>query len=211
MGTPRNDTTPPAGPRALANRRRILEQASAELLRNPGATMEDIAVAAGIVRRTLYGHFPTREALLDGILDSAFEQVDRALDQVDLGAAPEVAAASITLGLWAVGNDFCLLLRLTDENLRPRVRERLAPVRDIVAGLTAAGQQHGVFADHLPPEVLARILPEVVIALLEAHTDGAWTAEDAAGAAARACLVAAGMTADAATAVVHAARQPVTT
>jgi len=44
--------------RADVNRRRILDVALAELLRDPDASMDQIARAAGVVRRTVYGHFP---------------------------------------------------------------------------------------------------------------------------------------------------------
>ncbi|WP_043657840.1 TetR/AcrR family transcriptional regulator [Nocardia thailandica] len=199
-------TTPPAGPRALANRRRILEQAGVELLRNPGASMEDIAAAAGIVRRTLYGHFPTREALVEGILDQAFVQIESALTEVDLTRPPAVASAATTIRLWAVGDEFCLLFRLMGDDIRPRVIERLAPVREVAEKLIEAGKRQGVFSDHLPTPILARVLPEMVIAMLQAHADGDWPDEHAAEAAARACLIAQGMPpADAADAAREAA------
>ncbi len=44
--------------RADANRRRILDVALAELLRDPDASMDQIARAAAVVRRTVYGPFP---------------------------------------------------------------------------------------------------------------------------------------------------------
>ncbi|MFD5760510.1 TetR family transcriptional regulator, partial [Streptomyces sp. NPDC127044] len=47
--------------RADANRRRILDVALAELLRDPDASMDQIARAAGVVRRTVYGHCRSRE------------------------------------------------------------------------------------------------------------------------------------------------------
>ncbi|MFD5177812.1 TetR/AcrR family transcriptional regulator [Nocardia sp. NPDC058379] len=186
-------STAALGPRALANRRRILAVAGDELLRNPAASMEDIAAAAGMVRRTLYGHFPTREALIDGMLDEAFEQVDRALDGIDTAHAPATVIAEMTVALWAVGDEFQLLLRLDEAGSRARMSDRLAPVRTRLVTLIAAGQADGTFADHLPPAAVARVLTALVLALLNAHSDGEWVDADAGRDAALACLIAAGV------------------
>jgi AcrR family transcriptional regulator len=51
---------PRRGGRAAANRRHILAVATRELARDPDASMDDVARAAGVVRRTVYGHFPSR-------------------------------------------------------------------------------------------------------------------------------------------------------
>ncbi|MGW4632045.1 TetR/AcrR family transcriptional regulator [Nocardia sp. NPDC004415] len=190
-------TTPPLtatlGPRALANRQRIVAVAGDELRRNPSASMEDIAAAAGMVRRTLYGHFPTREALIDGMLDEAFEQVGRALDHVDTGQPPAVVVADLAVTLWAVGDEFCLLLRLDEASSRARAADRLAPVRGLVVTLVEDGQADGTFADHLPPAAVARVLTALVLELLNARDNGEWDSADPARDAARACLIAAGV------------------
>lgn len=64
--------------RADTNRRRILDVALAELLRDPDASMDQIARAAGVVRRTVYGHFPSREALVAALVDDAVLAVEAA-------------------------------------------------------------------------------------------------------------------------------------
>ena len=47
----------------------ILDAALARLGRDPSASMTEIAKAAGVGRVTLYGHFPSREALVDTLFD----------------------------------------------------------------------------------------------------------------------------------------------
>ncbi|MFE3543898.1 TetR/AcrR family transcriptional regulator [Nocardia sp. NPDC059177] len=184
------------GPRALANRQRILAVAGEELLRDPAASMEDIATAAGMVRRTLYGHFPTREALIGGLLDQAFEEVDRALDAIDMRRAPARAVADMTIALWAVGDEFRLLLRLDETQSCVRTADRLGPVRRVVVTLIERGQADGSFHGDLPPVAVARVLTAMVLALLNARNDGEWVAADAAEVAGRTCLISVGVDRD---------------
>ncbi|MEU6190509.1 TetR/AcrR family transcriptional regulator [Nocardia sp. NPDC047038] len=186
------------GARAQANRKRILDVAAAELARNPAASMEEIASAAGVVRRTLYGHFPTREALIDGLLDLASDDIARTLRSLDPDEPVTVTSARCTIALWRVGDKYRLLFKLTETNLSARIEERLAPVHEHGAAMLRHGQQLGVYSDHLPAEALSRALAGLVLALLEARTDGTWTEADPDVAAARACLVALGVPPDAA-------------
>ncbi|MBO7936693.1 helix-turn-helix transcriptional regulator [Streptomyces sp. S9] len=45
---------------------------------DPDTTVEDIARAAGVARRTLYGHFATRDALLEALADDAVRTLRQA-------------------------------------------------------------------------------------------------------------------------------------
>lgn len=60
---------------ARSNRARILATARQELGRNPDVTLEELARAAGVVRRTLFGHFPGRAALLEALAEEASEAI----------------------------------------------------------------------------------------------------------------------------------------
>ncbi|WP_330252740.1 TetR/AcrR family transcriptional regulator [Nocardia sp. NBC_00565] len=183
----------PAGARAQANRRRILDVAAGELARNPAASMEEIATAAGVVRRTLYGHFPTRDALIDGILDLASEDIAHTLRTLETDEPVAVTSARCTIALWRVGDKYRLLFKMTDTNLGPRIEERLAPVHAHGSAILRQGQRLGIYSDHLPAEVLSRALSGLVLALLEARHDGIWTEPDPAVAAARLCLITSGV------------------
>ncbi|WP_433622025.1 TetR/AcrR family transcriptional regulator [Nocardia sp. CA-120079] len=183
------------GSRAQANRQRILDVAAGELARNPASSMEEIASAAGVVRRTLYGHFPTREALIDGILDLASEDIARTLRPLNPDEPVAVTSARCTIALWRVGDKYRLLLKLTETNLGARIAERLAPVHEHGTAMLRHGQQLGIYSDHLPAEVLSRALAGLVLALLEARNDESWTEPEPQPevAAARACLITLGV------------------
>ncbi|NEC71302.1 TetR family transcriptional regulator, partial [Streptomyces rochei] len=64
---------------ARSNRARILATARRELGRNPDTTLEELARAAGVVRRTLFGHFPGRAALLEALAEEASEALRGAM------------------------------------------------------------------------------------------------------------------------------------
>src|SRR5919108_4757623 len=79
---------------ARSNRARILATARRELGRNPDITLEELARASGVVRRTLFGHFPGRAALLEALADEASESVRSTVpEKLDPEDPPERALA----------------------------------------------------------------------------------------------------------------------
>jgi AcrR family transcriptional regulator len=188
--------------RAAANRRHILAVAARELARHPDASMDDIARAAGVVRRTVYGHFPSRDALIEGLLDEAAQEVTDALRRSE-AASPVEALVRATIAMWRIGDRYRLLIALARHSLPgARIRDRLQPARERIAGLLEEGRRSGRFADHLPAPVLAHGIESLLLGLLEAVNDGTWQSAEPARDAARACLIAAGVPAADATATV---------
>jgi len=71
-------STPARKPRAdaLRNRERILEVAKAAFTREgANASLEEVAKQAGIGPGTLYRHFPTRDALIEGVYRNEVEKL----------------------------------------------------------------------------------------------------------------------------------------
>ncbi|MCY7304339.1 MAG: TetR/AcrR family transcriptional regulator, partial [Thermoleophilia bacterium] len=64
----------------------ILDAALEALASDPDASMAEIARRAGVVRATIYAHFPTRDALLDAVMDHAIADVTAAV----AGAEPDL-------------------------------------------------------------------------------------------------------------------------
>ncbi|MEV6167961.1 TetR family transcriptional regulator [Streptomyces sp. NPDC051954] len=201
-----------------ANRARILATARRELGRNPDITLEELARAAGVVRRTLFGHFPGREALLEALAEEAAEALRRALPEgAELDGqkaeqeaekeaeqdSPEEALARLVYSLWPVGDRYRLLLSLTQRDLgAERVAEVLAPARERVTAILERGQRDGVFHAQLPAAVLSAGLEAMTVALLESVNTGAL--EDDGSRAATVTLIAAGVSEERAQAVVEA-------
>ncbi|MFJ7116480.1 TetR family transcriptional regulator [Streptomyces albogriseolus] len=160
---------------ARSNRARILATARQELGRNPDITLEELARASGVVRRTLFGHFPGRAALLDALAEEAAEALQAA---VALGAAAaepaDRALARFSLSLWPVGDRYRMLLALARRDLgMDRVAGILEPARVRVTAIVERGQRDGVFHSHLPAPVLSAGLEAMTVALLEEVNTGA--------------------------------------
>ncbi|WP_043510749.1 MULTISPECIES: TetR/AcrR family transcriptional regulator [unclassified Actinoplanes] len=191
---------------AEANRDRILRAAQELLSRQPTASMDDVAQAAGVVRRTVYSHFPTREALLDGLADKVSGHLLGALGGTDRsGLEPDVALADFALTVWAVGAEYRLLMTLAEADLSAaRLHELLAPIRAQGLELLVRGRAGGRFATHLPPELLTLALQGMTLSMIQAVNDGVW--HDDGVAASTAVLVAAGLPVQAAESAIAAAR-----
>ena len=190
--------------RADANRRRILDVALAELLRDPDASMDQIARAAGVVRRTVYGHFPSREALISTLVDEAVQALAAAHAAGREGVAdPAEAVARSVLAVWDIADRYRLLVALAQRTVTMQgIRERLAPVREESVRLLRQGLDQGTFSSPLPAPALAYVHEQILFALMEAVNDDLLAAREAGRSAAVTVLTAAGVPASLAGALV---------
>lgn len=206
MGTGRTAAEPqPQRSHARSNRVRLLAAAREELGRDPDASLDEIARAAGVVRRTLYGHFPNREALVDALAAEAEERLEEAfLAARRPGAEPAAALAGLILASWGVGDHYRMLISLARRRLgEERLRAILAPARAEAVAILERGQRDGSFGTHLPAPVLALATESVVLALLETPPSAEWN-DPTGQAAATAVLVTAGVSPAAARVYVEA-------
>lgn len=209
--------SPPAAPQrrhARSNRARLLAAARTELSRDPDVSLDEIARSAGVVRRTLYGHFPSREALIDALAAEAQECLEAAFTAARRpDADPPTALAGLILASWGIGDHYRMLISLARRRLgEDRLRAILAPARAEAVAILERGQRDGTFASHLPAPVLALATESVVLALLESQASapgGPGTWSDPRGeAAATAVLITAGVEPAAAAGYVRAALSP---
>jgi TetR/AcrR family transcriptional regulator of autoinduction and epiphytic fitness len=174
---------------ARSNRARILHVAQGVLADNPDATINDVAAAAGVVRRTVYAHFASREALIDGIALEAAERISAALTRVP--AADESAVTVFvrqTLALSRVGDQYRLLLAVARSDLgHNSIHDLLTPMRESAAAVIRRGQREGVFSSYLAAEVLILNIEAIALSILDATNAG--LIGDPAGAATTSSLV----------------------
>ncbi|SDU75703.1 regulatory protein, tetR family [Jiangella alkaliphila] len=72
--------------------RTILEAAERVLARDPGASLEQVAQAAGVARTTVHRRFATRQALVDAMSAAAVEQLAAAIEAGRPETAPPLVA-----------------------------------------------------------------------------------------------------------------------
>ncbi|GAA1137075.1 TetR/AcrR family transcriptional regulator [Streptomyces javensis] len=80
---------------ARKNRDHLLAVAGAVIAeQGVDASLRDIARKAGVGLATLLRHFPTREALLEALLHTSFEQLTARADALETSGSPEDALVS---------------------------------------------------------------------------------------------------------------------
>lgn len=132
----------------------ILDAATETLNANPGAGVEDIARVAGVSRQTVYAHFPSREALLDAVIERATAEVAAAFDTAGLDDLPPAAALVRLLDVgWQVTARYPLVWNLPEVGAE-RDASRHAPVLDRMRELIRRGQDAGELDATLPPSWL---------------------------------------------------------
>jgi TetR/AcrR family transcriptional repressor of mexJK operon len=101
MTTKAPDSSKPADRRGDAKRHAVLEGAKSVFLRHGfgGASMDDVAAAAGVSKMTVYRHFANKEALFAGLIGELCEQMfDGALTEGLDDLPPEEALRRFARG-----------------------------------------------------------------------------------------------------------------
>jgi AcrR family transcriptional regulator len=151
------DTTP-----ATTQRRRrsdadrsvaaILAAALDALAGDPDVSMAEIARRAGVVRATIYVHFPTRESLLDAVMERAVADVARAMtDAEPQRGEPKDALERVLRATWKELGRFHALLAINIGRLSvEELHRRHLPMTTLLVPLIERGQKTGVFRSDLP-------------------------------------------------------------
>jgi len=137
---------------AERNIQAIIDAALEALASDPDASMAAIARRAGVVRATIYMHFPTREALLDAVMEDAVAQVAEATRAAEpTQGEPEEALQRVLRATWSKLSDFQTLLAINTSRLSAKeLHRRHQPVMTQFVPLIERGQAKGVFRRDVP-------------------------------------------------------------
>ncbi|MEV5691784.1 TetR/AcrR family transcriptional regulator [Micromonospora globbae] len=148
---------------AQQNVAKILDAAVACLSRDAGASVSEIAKAAGVGRVTLYGHFPSREALVEAALTRALAEGEAVLEALDLTGDPHEALKTLITSSWLLVAQWTAVLEAAQEALPSgKVQELHAKPAQRVDALIRRGQAEGAFRTDLPAEWLTSVLHHVI-------------------------------------------------
>ncbi|WP_433892237.1 TetR/AcrR family transcriptional regulator [Streptomyces sp. CA-111067] len=149
-------------------RSRILDVALDVLGQNPDAGMGDVAAAAGVVRRTVYGHFPTRTDLVRTLTQRAVDEMAAVLAEAD---APQRAADAVWVDfiahVWPLARRYRVLLALRRGEYGDEIHAVLQPVDKTLADLVQRGQERGEFGRHLPAGILSQVAYAAVFSIAD--------------------------------------------
>lgn len=162
----KSDASAPKRRRADAERSitSIIDAGLEALASDPDVSMAEIARRAGVVRATIYMHFPTRESLLDAVMEHATGLVADAIRQAEPDrGAPAEALERVLVATWKQLSQFHSVLQININRLSAKeLRRRHLPVTTQIVPLLERGQAEGVFRDDVSAEWLVAVVRAIV-------------------------------------------------
>jgi AcrR family transcriptional regulator len=149
---------------------RILDVAIDVLGKTPDAGMGDVAAAAGVVRRTVYGYFPSRADLVLALTHRAVSELAAILSEgAAVDEAADVAWADFITRLWPLVHRYRVLVVLRRGEFGHDIHALLAPVDKALADLVERGQKSGAFGRHLPADILSQVAWSAVFTIADSE------------------------------------------
>src|SRR3954468_10702500 len=142
----------------------ILDAALEALASDPDSSMSEIARRAGVVRATIYVHFPTRTALLDAVMEHATGQVADAIREAEPDRGqPKEALERVILATWKQLSEFHSVLQINMNRLSAQeLRRRHLPMTTQFIPLLERGQDQGVFRSDVSATWLIAVVRAIV-------------------------------------------------
>src|SRR4051795_1751059 len=142
----------------------ITNAALEALASDPDVSMAEIARRAGVVRATIYMHFPTREALLDSVMEHATAQVAAATRQAEPERGePKEALERVLLATWRQLSQFHNILTININRLSTKeLHRRHLPMTSQLVPLAERGQATGVFRSDVSATWLIAVVRAIV-------------------------------------------------
>jgi AcrR family transcriptional regulator len=129
----------------------ILDAAMDALAADPEASMVEIASQAGVVRATIYMHFPTRDALIDAVTAKAIADATTVIEQAEPERGdPVEALRRVISAAWQTLSRYHALVTINTRRPYHEVREHHGPALAALQPLIERGQHAGAFRADVP-------------------------------------------------------------
>ena len=155
---------------AVENRAALLDAARVALNRDPEASLETIAAEAGLSRRAVYGHFPTRDDLLREVTAYGAARIASAVAGT---AHPDavIELALIAARLWnEVDSIQVMAVFAVRGSLKSNIADGLAPLRAMVLSGVERGQTAGTIRTDITADRLARLMEDSLLSVFDEST-----------------------------------------
>lgn len=173
----------PARPKradALRNIESIVDAATRLLALDPEVSVNDIAKEAGVGRITLYGHFASRDALVQEVTDRAIAHTEEALTDLALDGDPTEALGVLLEATWHLTHRYGALVVAASQSLSPEQMRRAHDRPALrVHGLLERGRQAGAFRSDMPIDWQISVIQALLHGASAAVHRGEIAAEDA--------------------------------
>ena len=151
----------------------LLGVATKVFIAKPGASLGDVAVAAGVSRTTLHSRFPTRQALLVALAMEAMDLIAAAYEQARLDDWPvDQALLRVVEVMIPLGPRVEFLLRERSLDSEAELVRRYEELDQPLVRLVQRGQQEGTLRRDLPAWWVVSSLSAAVYGAWDAIADG---------------------------------------
>jgi AcrR family transcriptional regulator len=155
---------------ATENREALLAAARRELSADPAASLDTIAAAAGLSRRSVYGHFPSRDALVAELLERGAARVASAVNAVE-HTEPLAEIALLGRVVWDQVDDVrAITLFAIRGPFRDLIDPALALLHQRITDATGRAARAGDARGDLPPATVARLVEGAAFTVLSEAT-----------------------------------------
>ncbi len=159
----------------------LLDVAAEVLAADPGASLAEVAEAAGIGRTTLHKHYPTRDDLLRAVGDRALGLWEDAVAGVTGTEDPDGGLRAVTAAMIPIGPQLAFLWRTPSFGHVKDMDARWLEVEAATLAILSRARDRGVIAAGLPDWWLLRTFFSLIYVAAESVKTGHLAPRDAPG------------------------------